>query len=147
MSEEIYPATLQPLIDRAGNLTAEEIDALGKLWESGEDLVLPTPNIAGELLFGTLEAPIVTNEALLEAWQHALDAAGDAGRATELDAARAAGRALHKDDRHAHDSESSKNGAEDAVRSAVLAVAVRDLISDEDYQVLVAPWQKVLGTI
>ncbi|HEX3678609.1 MAG TPA: hypothetical protein VHU90_02710 [Galbitalea sp.] len=34
----------------------------------------------------------------------------------------------------------------DAARAAVLAVRVRDLISDADYQILVAPWQQVLGT-
>jgi hypothetical protein len=144
MSQETFPTQLQAMIDRAGSLTAAEIESLGQLWESDEDLILPPPSIGGEI-FGQIDYPLVTNEALLEAWQRALDAAGNAGRATELDAAIAAGRAVKHDDRHLKDSESSKNGSEEAVRSAVLAVGVRDLISDTDYAVLVTPWQKVLG--
>lgn len=58
-----------------------------------------------------------------------------------------AGRAATHEVRHLHDSPSSKNGTEQALRSAVLAVGVRDLISDGDYQTLVMPWQQVLGTV
>jgi hypothetical protein len=134
------------MIDRAGGLTAAETDTLGQLWESDEELVLPTASVALELV-GELDYPIVTNKALIDAWDRALDAAGNAGRADEIDAARVAGRAAVRDVRHLHDSESSKNGAEEAVRSAVLAVGVRDLISTSDYQILVAPWQQVLGAI
>ncbi len=143
---ETYPANLQAMIDRAAILTAAETDSLGKLWESDEDLVMPRMSIGLELQ-GEFDAPIVTNQALLDAWQHALDAAGNAGRVTELDAAMAAGRAATHDVRHLKDSPSSKNGTEQAVRSAVLAVGVRDLISDDDYATLVTPWQQVLGTV
>jgi len=146
MTNETYPAQLQIMIDRAGTLTAEETEALGQLWESDEGLILASPPIASEL-FGQFVFPEVTNQLLIGAWQRALDAAGNAGRVAELDAARAAGRAATAVVRHLKDSESSKNGAEEAVRSAVLAVAVRDLIDDADYQVLVTPWQTVLGTI
>lgn len=146
MAEETYPAQLQIMIDRAGTLTAAETDSLGKLWESDEDLVLPPPSFGGELL-GGLDFPVVTNQDLLDAWQRALDAAGNADRVDVLDAARAAGRAATHDVRHLKDSESSKNGAEEAVRSAVLAVGVRDLISDKDYETLVSPWQQVLGAL
>lgn len=38
-------------------------------------------------------------------------------------------------------------GAEEAVRATVLAVGVRDLISADDYETLVTPWQQVLGSI
>jgi hypothetical protein len=131
MTEEAYSTELQSLIDRAGSLTAEETETLGQLWEAGEDLVLPSPLLRTEL-FGQLDFPVVTNQELLAAWQHA---------------ARAAGRAATRDERHFKESESSKNGAEEAVRSAVLAVGVRDLISDADYQTLVSPWQQVLGAI
>jgi hypothetical protein len=146
MSQETYSTELQAMIDRAGTLTAAETETLGQLWEAGEDLVLPSPLLRTEA-FGRLDYPIVTNQQLLDAWQHALDAAGNAGRADEIDAARAAGRAALHDVRHLKDTESSKNGAEEAVRSAVLAVGVRDLISDEDYQTLVSPWQQVLGVL
>ncbi|MFC5503189.1 hypothetical protein ACFPJ4_13150 [Lysinimonas soli] len=146
MSNEIYPAALQAMIDRAGALTAEEIDTLGRLWESDEGLIMGKPSVSAELL-GELNPPIVTNHALIDAWQRALDAAAGAGRVEELDAARAAGHATHRDDRHLKDSPSAKNGSEEAVRSAVLAVGVKDLISDTDYQILVAPWQQVLGDI
>lgn len=146
MSNEIYPANVQAMIDRASTLTEDETKALGDLWESGEDLVLPEPLLRTEA-FGGLDFPVVTNQALIAAWQHALDAAGKAGRVDEIDAARAAGRAAVHEVRHEHDTEAEKNGAEEAVRSAVLAVGVRDLITDADYQVLVAPWQQVLGTI
>lgn len=146
MSQETYPADLQTMIDRAGSLTAAETDSLGQLWESDEGLVLPNPSVLLEV-FGYEDYPVVTNQALIEAWDRALDAAGNAGRANEIDAARAAGRAAVHDVRHLKDSESSKNGAEEAVRSAVLAVGVRDLLSDTDYQILVTPWQQVLGSI
>lgn len=148
MSQETYPAELQAMIDRAGTLTDEETDVLGTLWEAEEDLALPKPSI-GQEMFGELDYPIVTNEALLAAWQRALDAAGNANpvRLDAIEAARAAGRAAKRGERHVKASASSKNGAEEAVRSAVLAVGVRDLISDADYKVLVAPWQQALKTI
>ncbi|MEO6116965.1 MAG: hypothetical protein ABIP33_11320 [Pseudolysinimonas sp.] len=138
------------MIDRAATLTEAETDSLGKLWESGEDLIIPYMSVAAELatdLSGEFDPPMVTNQALLDAWQHALDAAGNAGRVTELDAAMAAGQAASRDVRHLRDSPSSKNGTDEAVRSAVLAVGVRDLISDAEYQTLVAPWEQVLGNL
>ena len=146
MSQETYPVQLQAMIDRAGGLTAEQVDALGTLWESDEGLMLPRPSFSLEIQ-GVIDVPVVTNQALVDAWQRALDAAGNAGRVDELEAAIAAGRATQRDVRHLKDSASAKNGSEEAVRSAVLAVGVRDLITDEDYQVLVAPWQQVLGSI
>lgn len=146
MSNETYPAALQAMIDRAGALTAAETDSLGTLWESDEQLMMLRPSFALEIE-GEVNPPFATNQALLDAWQHALDAAGNAGRVTELDAAMAAGRAATRDVRHLKDSPSSKNGAEEAVRAAVLGVGVRDLISDGDYQTLVAPWQQVLGAL
>jgi len=146
MTEESYPAAQQAMVERAGILTAEQVDALGKLWESDEELEMPWPSLSMELQ-GGINPPVVTNQALIDAWERALDAAGANGRVDEIEAARAAGRAAHHDDRHLDDSPSSKNGTEEAVRSAVLAVGVRDLISDTDYQILVAPWQQVLGVI
>ena len=144
MTKEPYPAALQAMIDRAATLTQEETKALGDLWESNEGLVLPSPNFAFEL-FGGLDVPVITNQALIDAWQRALDAAGTTGRVDEIEAARAAGRAATHEVRREHDTEAEKNGAEEAVRSAVLAVGVRDLISKEDYFTLVTPWQQILG--
>ncbi|MEJ1229846.1 MAG: hypothetical protein WDM88_03110 [Galbitalea sp.] len=145
MTEESYPAVLQAMIDRAASLTKEETKALGDMWESDEDLLLPEPSLAMEL-FGALDLPAITNKALLDAWQRALDAAGNAGRVNEIDAARAAGRAAVREVRFEHDTEAEKNGAEQAVRAAVLAVGVIDLISKTDYFTLVTPWQQALGT-
>jgi hypothetical protein len=146
MSQETYPAVMSAMIDRVGGLTAAEVDSLGTLWKSDEDLVLPRPSLSLELQ-GEVDYPVVTNKALVDAWERALDAAGAAGRVRELDAARAGGRAVVHDVRHLRDSAASKDGAEEAVRSAMLAVGVRDLISDDDYQILVSPWQQVLGPI
>ena len=146
MSNESYPAEQQAMIDRAAVLTAAETEALGTLWESDEQLIMPNMSILDELQ-GEFDAPLVTNQALIDAWEHALDAAGKAGRVTELDAAMAAGRAATREVRHLDDSPSSKNGTEQAVRSAVLAVGLRDLIPDDDYQTLVSPWQQVLGAL
>src|SRR3954467_6911118 len=129
MSQETYPVEQQAMIDRAAALTAAETDALGTLWESDEQLVMPELSLQLELQ-GEFDAPLVTNQALIDAWEHALDAAGKAGRATEFGAAVAAGHAATREVRHLHDSPSSKNGSEQAVRAAVLAVGVRDLISD-----------------
>ena len=145
MTEETYPAVLQAMIDRAASLTPEETKALGDMWESGEDLVLPAPSLAWELM-GGLDFPVVTNKTLLDAWQRTIDAAGNAGRVTEIDAARAAGRSAVRDVRFEHDTEAEKDGTEQAVRAAVLAVGVSDLISKEDCFTLVSPWQQVLGT-
>ena len=145
MASETYPAVLQAMIDRAGSLTPEETKALGDLWESDEELVLPAPSLLWELA-GGLDFPVVTNTTLIAAWQRALDSAGDAGRANEIDAARAAGRAATHEVRSEHDTEAEKNGTEQAVRAAVLALGVIDLISKSDYVTLVAPWQQALGT-
>jgi len=59
-----YSAQLQSMIDRAGTLTEAEVDALGKLWESDEQLVMPKMSIAAELQ-GEFDFPVVTNQALL----------------------------------------------------------------------------------
>jgi len=144
MSQESFPPALQAMIDRASTLSAAETESLGSLWESDEELVMPRMSAAAELQ-GEYDAPLVTNQALIDAWEHALDAAGTAGRVTEIDAAMAAGRAATREVRHLDDSPSAKNGTEQAVRSAVLAVGVRDLISSADYQTLVEAWQQVLG--
>lgn len=139
-----YSPTLQMMVDRAATLTVEEIAALGDFWETDEQLVLPKPSIGLELQ-GYINVPVVTNMALVDAWQRALDAAGKAGRVEEIDAAIAAGRGTHKDDRHLDDTPSEKSGSEEAVRSAVLAVGVRDLISEADFETLVGPWLQILG--
>ncbi len=144
MPDETYPTELQEMIERAGGLTADQIGTLGRLWESDEDLVIPPTSFALGLQ-GGVNPPLVTNQALVDAWERALNAAGDAGRVEVIDAARAAGHATQRDDRHLKDSPSAKNGSEEAVRSAVLAVGVRDLITADDYQTLVGPWQQVLG--
>lgn len=144
MSQETFPPELQAMIVRAGTLTADEVERLGQLWESDEDLILPSPNPLGEA-YGALDFPIVTNQDLNNAWDLAVKTAGDANRVDVLDAAIAAGRATKRDVRHLHDSPSSKNGAEEAVRSAVLAVGIRELLSEKDYNVLVSAWRQVIG--
>jgi hypothetical protein len=145
VTQESYPAVLQAMIDRAATLTEEETKALGDMWESDEELVLPVPSLVSEIV-GGLDFPVVTNTALLGAWQRALDSAGNAGRVNEIDASRAAGRAAVHVVNLEHDTEAEKNGTEQAVRAAVLAVGVIDLIAKADYSTLVTPWQQVLGT-
>lgn len=145
MAAETFPPILQAMIDRASELSAEDTKALGDYWESDEGWQLPVVPWY-EQLFGYLEIPAMTNRRLQKAWQDALEAAGNAGRANEIDAARAAGRAAVRADRKFHDTEAEENGAEQAVRAAVLALGVHDLISPTDYITLVGPWQKVLGT-
>ena len=133
MAHETYPEALQTMIERAKGLSKDEANQLGELWQFDENVILPTPSFAMNAV-GELDYPMVSNEALLDAWNHALDAAGNAGRVDVIDAAREAGR-------------DAKNPAEEAVRSAVLAVGVRDLISEDDFTTLVNPWQKVLGAL
>jgi hypothetical protein len=144
MSQETFPTELQVMIDRAGTLTADEVEKLGQLWESDEDLAMARPSLALEVQ-GFIDYPVVTNAELNEGWERAVKTAGDANRVDVLDAAIAAGRAAQHDDRHLHDSPSSKNGTEQAVRSAVLAVGIRDLLSEKDYNVLVSAWRQVIG--
>jgi hypothetical protein len=145
MSNETYPPVLQAMIDRAGTLTADETKRLGDYWEEDEQPMLPEPQLRFEVL-GYLDAPVITNKVLIDAWQRTLDAAGSAGRVNEIDAARAAGRAAVHEVRFEHDTETEKNGTEQAVRAAVLAVGMIDLISKDDYATLVTPWQLALGT-
>ncbi|WP_066520827.1 hypothetical protein [Curtobacterium ammoniigenes] len=141
-----YPEHLQAMIDRAGTLTADEVEALGRLWKADEEIVFSQPDFALGINGGAT-IPEVTNEQLLAAWQNALDAAGNAGRVDEIEAAQDAGRAAKRDIRHLHDDELAKDGAEEAVRAAVLAVGVQDLISEEDFLTLTGAWAQVLGEI
>lgn len=141
---ETYAPQLQAMIDRAGMLTAEEAESLGRLWKSDEEIVFPEPSLALGIV-GEVSYPMVTNAELADAWQRALDAAGGAGRVDEIHAAQAAGRAAARDIRHQHDDSYAKDGAEEAVRSAVLATGVRDLIGDDDFRILTAAWSQVLG--
>lgn len=143
---KVYPQHLQAMIDRAGSLTAAEVETLGRLWKADEDIVFSQPDFALGIQGGAT-IPEVTNEQLLAAWKNALDAAGSAGRVDEIEAAEEAGRAAKRDIRHLHDDELAKDGAEEAVRSAVLAVGVHDLIAEEDYLTLTAAWAQVLGEI
>ena len=144
MSKTTYSPELQAMIDQAGRLTAEEAEKLGKLWKGDEEIAFAAPSFALGLN-GGVNAPMVTNAELASAWQRALDAAGEAGRVDEIEAAREAGRAATRDIKHLDDDAYAKDGAEEAVRSAVLATGVRDLISEEDYDVLTAAWTTVLG--
>jgi hypothetical protein len=144
MSKRAYSERLQAMIDRAGQLTGDEIEALGKLWKADEDIVFPQPSLALGIV-GEVDYPVVTNADLVTAWEYALDAAGKAGRVDEIEAAQDAGRAVKRDLRHLHDDELAKDGSEEAVRSAVLATGVRDLIADEDFQALTAAWRRVVG--
>jgi hypothetical protein len=146
MSKGAYPQHLQAMIDRAGALTAQEAEALGRVWKGEEDIAFPDPSLALGLV-GEVDVPAATNEQLIAAWQHALDAAGSAGRVDEIEAAEDAGRAAKRDLRHLHDDEYAKDGAEEAVRSAVLAAGVRDLISEEDFATLTMAWTRVLGAL
>jgi hypothetical protein len=144
MSKKVHPEQLQSMIDRAGRLTAEEAAALGGYWKADEDIAFPEPSIALGVV-GEVSYPVVTNADIVTAWDNALDGAGKAGRVDEIEAATEAGRATKRDVRHMHDDELEKDGAEEAVRAAVLATGVRDLISDEDYRTLTAAWSRTLG--
>ncbi|PZE28658.1 MULTISPECIES: hypothetical protein [unclassified Curtobacterium] len=146
MSKRTYAQHLQAMIERAGSLTAQEAEALGRLWKADEDIVLPEPSWAFEIQ-GGIDVPVVTNVQLVAAWEHALHAAGTAGRVDEIEAAQDAGRAAARDLRHIHDDELAEDGAQEAVRSAVLAAGVRDLIPDDEYQTLTTAWRRVLGEL
>jgi hypothetical protein len=144
MADKTYSQELQAMIDRAGQLTDEEIESLGRLWKADEDIAFPEPSIALGVV-GEVAYPAVTNEQLVAAWENALHAAGNAGRVDEIEAAEHAGRAVARAERGSHDDEFAKDGAAEAVRSAVLATGVRDLITDEAYRTLTAAWQRVVG--
>ncbi|MBT2501245.1 hypothetical protein [Curtobacterium sp. ISL-83] len=145
MSLETYTPELQQMIDRAGKLTGQEAEALGTIWKSNEDIVFPKPDLALEIV-GEVNYPVVTNPILVEAWERVLDTAGKAGRVDAIRAAEDAGKAATHQLRHVDDDAYAKDGAEEAVRSAVLATGVRDLVTDDDYRVLTAAWEQVLGT-
>ena len=144
MPSHAYSADLQSMIDRAGRLTPEEATALGNLWKEQEALYWPAPSPA-TAVFGEVASPLVSNQQLVDAWERALDVAGRAGRVDEIEAAEDAGRAARRDERHQHDSAAARDGSEEAVRSATLAVGVRDLLTDDDYRTLTAAWQQVMG--
>ncbi len=140
VTDDTTNTALQSMIDRAGRITAEEAEALDVAWKADEQIVVPEAS-ASLAIQGGADGRMVTNADLLAAWQHALDAAGAAGRVDEIEAAQAAGRAVKHSDAHLRD----RAGAEEAVRSAVLATGVRDLLSDDEYDTLTATWRKVLG--
>ncbi|WP_152998032.1 hypothetical protein [Curtobacterium luteum] len=140
MSDDTSNPDLQAMIDRAGRLTADEAESLDVTWKADERIVVPEPS-ASLAIQGGADGRMVTNADLLAAWQHALDAAGAAGRAEEIEAAQQAGRAVRHSDAHLRD----RAGAEEAVRSAVLATGVRDLITDDEYAALTTAWRTVLG--
>lgn len=135
-------AGLQAMIERAGRITADEAEALDVTWKADEGIVLPEPS-ASLAIQGGADGRMVTNADLVAAWQHALEAAGAAGRVEEIEAAQEAGRAVRHSDARLRD----RAGAEEAVRSAVLATGVRDLVSDDEFATLTAAWRKVLGEV
>jgi hypothetical protein len=102
------------LIDRAGRLTAEEVQALG------------APRYAARA------ARAAARAARAAAWAAAWDAAWDAAQDAAWDAARDAPWGA------------ARNAAWDAARSA-LALVVRDLISEADFELLYGPWRSVIG--
>lgn len=142
VSDDTSNTALQSMIERAGRITAEEAEALDVTWKADEAILLPEPS-ASLAIQGGADGRMVTNADLLAAWQHALDAAGAAGRVEEIEAAQEAGRAVKHSDAHRRD----RAGAEEAVRSAVLATGVRDLLTDDEYATLTAAWRKVLGEV
>jgi len=142
VTDDTSNTALQSMIERAGRLTAEEAEALDVAWKADEQIVVPEAS-ASLAIQGGADGRMVTNADLLAAWKHALDAAGEAGRVDEIEAAQEAGRAVKHSDAHLRD----RGGAEEAVRSAVLATGVRDLLSDEEYDTLTAVWRTVLGTV
>jgi len=142
VSDDTSNTALQSMIERAGRITAEEAEALDVTWKADEAILLPEPS-ASLAIQGGADGRMVTNADLLAAWQHALDAAGAAGRVEEIEAAQEAGRAVKHSDAHRRD----RAGAEEAVRSAVLATGVRDLLTDDEYATLTAAWRKVLGQV
>lgn len=142
MSNDISNAGLQAMIVRAGQITADEAESLDVAWKADEAIVVPEPS-ASLAIQGGADGRMVTNADLLAAWQHALEAAGAAGRVEEIEAAQEAGRAVRHSDARLRD----RAGAEEAVRSAVLASGVRDLVSDDEYATLTAVWRKVLGEV
>jgi len=142
VSDDTSNTALQSMIERAGRITAEEAEALDVTWKADEAILLSEPS-ASLAIQGGADGRMVTNADLLAAWQHALDAAGAAGRVEEIEAAQEAGRAVKHSDAHRRD----RAGAEEAVRSAVLATGVRDLLTDDEYATLTAAWRKVLGQV
>lgn len=142
VTDDTSNTALQSMIERAGRITAEEAEALDVTWKADEAILLPEPS-ASLAIQGGADGRMVTNADLLAAWQHALDAAGAAGRVEEIEAAQEAGRAVKHSDAHRRD----RAGAEEAVRSAVLATGVRDLLTDDEYATLTAAWRKVLGQV
>jgi hypothetical protein len=140
--DERYAPELQTMIDRAGRITPDEATALADRWAADEDVVIPEVS-ASLAIQGGADGAMVTNATLVGAWEHALEAAGTAGRVDEIEAAQAAGRAV----RHAHPHLRDRSGAEEAVRAAVLGIGVRDLVSAEDLDALTAVWRRVLGEV
>ncbi len=90
MSDDTSNAALQAMIDRAGRITADEAETLDATWKADEGILLPEPS-ASLAIQGGADGRMVTNADLIAAWQHALDAAGAAGRVEEIEAAQEPG--------------------------------------------------------
>lgn len=144
MARGVFSAVLTEMIERAQNLTTDQADALGTAWTSQEGLSYD-PAWSGNGYWG--EVPRIQNLALQYAWRGVSSIAAAKGRADELDAAIAAEKAVKRALRHLKIGPIPKAGAVEAVRGAVLAVGVRDIIEDEAYELLVGPWRQVFGTL
>lgn len=139
------------MIEQAKDLTDDQANQLGTLWTVEEGLTYDKADwetvFEGRLAGYVREIPHWSHPELQIAWNRISDIATHAGRADELDAAIAAEKGVEHREWHLNVHPIPKAGAIEAARSAVLAVGIRDIITDADYQLLVGPWQAVFGTL
>ena len=145
MAREVFSAELTSMIEQVKALTSDQADALGTAWTSEEGVTFDPASFLSHTWMH--EIPHIQNLALQYAWQRVSSVATEEGRADELDAAIAAEKAAEHAVEHMKIGPLPKAGAVEAARAAVLAVGVRDVIDEKVYELLVGPWQQVLGTL
>ena len=119
-------AEVAALIDRAGRLTAAEVDALQAAWGAAQ----------GDACDNAWNAALYTSrESRDAAWVAAANAAMEAALAA-ANAATQAARFV---------AQAAADAATEAALAAALATLTRDLISESVYQLLAGPWLRVIG--
>jgi hypothetical protein len=136
------PSTIQALIARARTLTGGELTALADAWDARD--------IAGDAARDAVRAVAwaagtAARAARAVAWATGVavgDAAWDATCAAARDTAWAAG-----DARASRAAWAATMAAGDAARAAALALALRDQLPQDAYDVLTGPWARVIGRV
>ena len=126
-------AEVVAILERTGQLTAEEVERLSADWVVARVAAREAARIAAWEAARKTSRDAAWVAAWVAAWEAAWDATRKAARGAAWEATREATRG------------DARGTARAVSRDAAVATLSRDLISTEQYNVLVAPWKEVTG--